>query len=165
MRTLTARTMFILSAVGLLVACSRTAMIQNAVEQQGGTATVSDDGKSMHVQTSEGSMDIGNNTLPSDWPTDVPTYTGAQVVYSASVNPQTGQPGQAVVLQTTDSAQNVADFYKATLKKNGWNVTGTMQGGGTSVMTATKADRSVTVAISAAGELTSITLAIENGNK
>ena len=136
-------------------------VMQNAVGDKG---TVTTDGNgAMHVQTSEGSFTAGSNSVPADWPTDAPVYAGSTVTYTASVNPATGKPGNVIMLTSTAATQTVVDFYKSSLKANGWNVTGTMEAAGSSVITATKDDRTLSLAVSGAEGQTSIVLGIEKG--
>ena len=135
--------------------------VENAIEQQtGGQASVSMNGDTMQVTTSEGTFTAGQTTLPADWPTDVPAYAGATVQYSASVNPATGQAGSMVMLMSSDSPATVAAFYKTQLAANGWAISGTMESAGTTIMGATKGDRAVSLSIGGADGQTSITIGV-----
>ncbi len=153
-----------LVAVLLLASCSTAAVqervLQDAVGDQA-DVDVDADG-TMHVETSEGSFTAGNTELPADWPSDAPAvYPGASITYSATVNPSTGNPGSAVMMTTDDAGNAVASFYKSALADKGWQVSATMEGGGNTIITATKDDRTFSMILAAAGDQTSITLAIE----
>ena len=123
---------------------------------------VNSDG-SMDVETEEGSARIGTQSMPADWPEDVPSYPGATVSYSASMNPQTGKPGMAVVLASTDAIAKVAAYYKTELASRGWTVDTAMEATGTSIFSAKKDDRTISLLIAEADGQTTITMAIETG--
>ena len=114
----------------------------------------------MHVVTSEGTATMGQ-TVPSDWPSDVPVYGGATVTYSASVNPQTGKPGMAIVLTTTDAMATVATYYKTELASRGWAVQSALESAGNSIFSAVKDNRTVSLLIAGAEGQTTITIGIE----
>ncbi len=118
--------------------------VENALEGAvGGSTTFSNE---------EGTVNIGVNKLPDNWPSDAPIYKNATIQYSGSSNPQTGEKGSMVVFMTTDNAQNVVDFYKAELAKNGWTVEQTASIGGMTVLGAKKDTRSLGAQIADAGE-------------
>ena len=137
-----------LGAIVLLAACS-----------SGGNVQTNADG-STTVHTNDGTALVGGTTLPKDWPTDAPVYTGATVQYSMATNPANGQPGSAVILQTKDSADTVAAFYAKALKDNGWTVEGTMQAGGATIVGASKGDRAISIAIGSTEGQTTITIGV-----
>ena len=141
--------------------CVFLALLLSACGSSGTQVKV--DGNAVHVETSEGSATLGGNTLPADWPTDVAVYAGATITYAASVNPQSGKPGNALVLTTADSAEKVAAYYKDMLKTNSWTTTGMMESVGTSIITATKADRTLSLMVSTSGGVTGITIGVEQG--
>lgn len=157
------RTLLSLGLATLLAACGRGGTeraIERAIEEETGEnaeVDVRTDG-SVKVETEDGTFQTGN-TLPADWPTDVPVYAGATVQYSASVT-ETGQPGSAAVLMTTDSAAQVASYYKKALKENGWTVESTIEAQGTTIFSATKDDRVVSFMSASAQGATTITLGV-----
>ena len=101
---------------------------------------------------SQGSVTVGANKMPDNWPSDAPTYTNAQIQSAVSSNPQTGQAGSAVVFTTSDSAQTVTDFYTKTLAADGWKVEQTVSSGASSAITATKDTRNFGVYIVDSGD-------------
>ena len=145
----------------LLAACASTQekMMQKALdENSGGDVNVDADG-SMQINTSEGSFTMGKSEVPKDWPSDAPIYAGASVQYSASVNAD-GSPGSAVILVTTDDVATVVAYYKAELTKQGWTMEGAMEGGGTSIIGASKDDRSMSLSITTQNNQTVITIGV-----
>ncbi len=121
-----------------------------------GSATYSND---------EGTVTVGSNRLPENWPSDAPTYSNATIQYSGSSNPQTGAKGSAVVFTTFDSVQNVVDFYRRELVSNGWTVEQTATIGASTVLAARKDTRTLGVYIAEAGNgQVSVTVGIEMPN-
>lgn len=152
-----------LLSLALLTACGQNPaekMMENAIEKEtGGQANVDIANGTMKVQTSEGSFEVGGNTLPKDWPSDAPAYPGASIQYSASGMQDSGA-GQGVMLTTKDSLQTVVDFYTEQMKKNGWTIEGSMNAGTTSTIAGSKDDRVFTVVASNVDGTTNITLAL-----
>ncbi len=120
---------------------------------------IGEDG-AMEFTTSEGTLSTGN-AVPADWPTDVPAYPGAVVQYSASVNSADGKKGSALILMTLDDVQKVSDYYKDELASQGWASAQVMQAGGTTIMSMTKDDRTLSLAIAGSDGKTNITFGIE----
>lgn len=114
----------------------------------------------MEISNSEGTVSTGHS-LPSDWPSDAPTYPNAVVQYSASVNPTTGRPGTAAVFTSTASMKDVKAFYNAQLTANGWTSQGTLEADETILMSATKDTRTLSLAIGGIDGQVSITMGIE----
>lgn len=113
--------------------------------------------------TKEGSVSVGTNKLPADWPSDAPTYKNATIQYSASTNPQTGGAGLGVVFMTSDSSQIVIDFYKKELVAKGWTIEQTAIAGQTTVISAKKDDRQFGMYIAdAENGQTSVTVSISS---
>jgi hypothetical protein len=152
----------------LLAACGESAAeraIERAMEEDtDGDAQVDmqADG-SMRVENDEGTAIIGGGSLPSGWPEEIGVYPGASISYSASVNPETGEPGMAVVLMSTDAVAAIAAHYKGALTAAGWTMGDAMEGQGTSIMTATKGTMTASFMITGASGQTSITIGIETG--
>ncbi len=163
----TATLFMFLCSITLLGACNPAEnvaeeMMENAIEEEtGGDADVNfgNDG-TMRVETDEGTFEAGGNRVPSDWPSDAPVYPGAKVTYSAMMNPQTGEPGAALMLSTEDSEEDVEAFYTAQIATDGWKVEGTMRSGGMTVITAKKEGRVLSLMITAANGQTSITIGL-----
>lgn len=146
-------TILLVSLLGLLL----TACTPDIVP--GADVDVDADG-SMKIETDEGTMDIGNSSLPADWPEDIGIYPGAKIAYSASVTTTPDKPGMAVVLQTSDSAADVNAYYKDQFESNGWEIVGSMNAGSSITMAAKKDGRVASVMIATADGQTTVTLGI-----
>ena len=168
-----ARTLILsLAASSLLVACGGSApanqpagngaMMQSSSAAMNGNAMMQGDQNNMQVTTSEGTF-VAGSTMPADWPTDVPTYAGAKVQYSATAHPTDGKTGSAIVFMTSDVAATVANFYKTKLVENGWTMTATMEANGTTILGATKDTRNLSVMIGASEGQTAVTIGFEIG--
>lgn len=135
-------------------------MVENMMEKAtGGKADVDVEGGNMKIKTDEGTLTTGQ-TMPKDWPTDAPVYPKAEVQYSASVSPTGGKTGQALVLMSTDTQQQVSEFYAAELSKQGWTISANAQAAGSTVITATKDTRTFSAMIAASDDRTTITLGV-----
>lgn len=150
----------------VLVGCSSPGekMMEKSIEDStGGEAEVDTDADgSMRIETEEGTFNMGGGTeLPADWPADAAVFPEAQIQYTATVNPATGEPGAVVMLLTEESMEDVLAYYSDQLPADGWAMQGTMQGGGVAILSATKGERTLSLSVSASGEQTSITLAVE----
>ncbi|MDP1688736.1 MAG: hypothetical protein Q8L47_01220 [bacterium] len=97
--------------------------------------------------TKDGSVTVGKNTYPDNWPSDAPKYGNAQIQFSGSTNPESGDEGAVVTFTTTDSVQQVTDFYKNELSKNGWKVEESMTAGQMTLMSGKKGTMTLTVQI------------------
>ena len=95
----------------------------------------------------EGSVTVGGNKMPDDWPGDAPKYENASIQYSGSSNPQTGEAGSTVSFTTSDSAEIVVNFYKKELTSNGWTVEQTATMGASTILAAKKDTRTFAVYI------------------
>jgi hypothetical protein len=118
-----------------------------------------DDSGNMKLTTHEGTFATGQK-LPADWPTDAPVYAGADVQYSASVNPTNGKPGKAVVLMTQDDSKAVESFYEAELVKQGWVIAEDAHTPVGYVVSATKDTRILSLMVGGAEGRTTITLGV-----
>jgi hypothetical protein len=135
--------------------------IENAIEQATGVdVDYGRDGTATY-KTDEGSVTVGGNSLPDNWPADAPKYPGANIQYSGSSNPQTGEAGVSVVFQTKASAQSVTDFYKKELASNGWKIESTATMGPATTLAAKKGDKTFAVYIVDSGEgMVNVTIGI-----
>ena len=117
-----------------------------------GTATYSNE---------EGSVTVGGGAYPSNWPADAPQYPGGSIQYSGSSNPQTGEPGSAVVFQVSGTSQSVAEYYSDKLASEGWTVEGTATVGVATTISAAKGGRTFGVYIADLGNgAVSVTAAV-----
>jgi len=137
-------------------------MEQRIEEEIGENAEVEMDDGSMHVETEEGTMDVGAEVdLPADWPEDVSVYEGAKITQVMSMNPATGDAGRAVIFTTTDTAADVVAFYKSQLPLDGWTMEASMEAGTTTILSGAKDERKVSLMIVWNGEMTSVTMGLQ----
>lgn len=154
------------SVLNAMSAFTGRKMVENMMERAANgeaDVNVKADG-TMDITTKDGTYSMGKD-LPKDWPSDVPSYAGATVSYAASTNQPQDTSGMALVLLTQDSSADVQAFYEAELKSSGWDITNTMQGGGSTIMTAEKDGRTLSLVIAESDGQTGITLAVETTKK
>jgi hypothetical protein len=116
-------------------------------------------GKSVTVRSADGSVYVGGEgvKLPEDFPKDVPVYPGSKLASSVSAG-QSGSAGHMVTLQTSDSSEKVATFYKS--KFSTWQIAMEMASGGGKVLLLRSPDqkRSITVVANPSNGQTVVTL-------
>lgn len=101
--------------------------------------------------TDEGSVTIGGNSLPSNWPSDAPQYPGAKIQYSGSANPQTGEAGASMVFEVSATSKAVQEYYNRELTAKGWKIESTATMGSATTLGATKEGKTFAVYIVDAG--------------
>lgn len=117
-----------------------------------GTATYSNE---------EGSVTVGGGSYPSNWPQDAPQYPGGVIQYSGSSNPQTGEPGAAVMFQVGATVQTVVDYYQQQLTAKGWTVDAVVSMGAASSISAIKGEATFGAYITDVGDgNTAVTAAV-----
>jgi hypothetical protein len=136
-------------------ACSRTHTFSTAdgkvsYQEKGkdaGAITVTDkDGKTA-------TLDFNQNKLPAGYPKDIPVYSPAQVVMSQS---SSDQNASSLMLESSDAADKIVDFYKKGLDSNGWKTESTMNTAQLTMLTATKEQRQLVLQITDAGAKRSV---------
>lgn len=72
-------------------------------------------------------IEVGNATLPDDFPKEFPIYEGAKVTFTLTGSGGSGQGGDTwtVSWETKDSVEKVTKFYQDNLSKNQWTVSAT----------------------------------------
>jgi hypothetical protein len=60
-------------------------------------------------------------SIPSDFPSSVPVYSGATVAANTTSN-ENGKTMHMVSFTTKDAAESVAAFYKKSFSENGWKI-------------------------------------------
>jgi hypothetical protein len=127
-------------------ACSRT----HTVSTGDGTVTYQDKGKDAGAITVTGkdgktaSLTFDQNKVPDDYPKDIPIYSPAKVIMSQSVSDQNSRN---LVMESTDPADKIVDFYKKGLDSNGWKTESNMTTAQMTMFTATKDQRQVLLQI------------------
>jgi uncharacterized protein (DUF2344 family) len=146
----------------LLSACGQNAVERAIEEQTNGEADVDFDGETMQIETDEGSMEIGSQTLPDAWPLDVPVYPDATIMASYTTNMQEEQAATMLNLATKDAPTAVQAFYDRELKANSWLIESQGSFGTMTMISAKKESRSLTLQIMVNEEegKTMVTLAV-----
>jgi hypothetical protein len=72
------------------------------------------------VKSDYGTATYGGNKLPDNWPSDAPIYPNSTVTFSGATNVQAGTVARQLMLATSDSNQQIIDFYKSKLTSLGW---------------------------------------------
>ena len=116
-------------------------LTRGAASRAGVNVDRSTDGSTTYTND-EGSVTVGANKMPDNWPSDAPeNAAGSSITWSGSSNPQTGSPGAGVQYTVKASVQSVVDHYKSKLQSAGWTVRGSANVGGATVLSATKDTR------------------------
>jgi hypothetical protein len=98
----------------------------------------------------------GNVSLPEGFPKDVPIYPGSTVTLSVST-----KEGVQVGLKTADAPAKVADFYKAQLKSQGWEIETTLDSEQGSMLVGKKQKTTVTAMVNSDSGGTMIMLTVQ----
>jgi len=121
----------IVVVIGLTAtACAKT-VAEKIIEKQTGGKVKIGTGKnsgSVEIKGKDGTVRIGENKVPADFPKDVPIYKGAQVKGSMS-STANGKKTFIVTLTTDDALKDAADYYKKELTSGGWTEKSAMTGG------------------------------------
>ena len=147
-----------LIVAGLLCAsgaCSRSHTVTTA----DGKVSYQEKGKDARTVTVTGkdgqtaTLNFNQNKVPDDYPKDVPIYSPAKVVMSQSISEKNAR---TLMLESTDAADKVVDFYKKGLDGNGWKTESTMTTAQLTILTATKDRKQVLLQISDNGAKRSV---------
>ena len=133
-----------LSLLFIASACSHS----RTIKTQDGSVTV-EQGKngansSLHAEGKDGtSLDINTGKAITDYPTDVPLYSG-----KSTMDMKSGEKhARTVILQTPDSIGKISDFYKSELESKGWKVETTLTTERMAMYKASKDNREMVVQI------------------
>jgi hypothetical protein len=136
----------------LLCACSHS----RTITTQDGSVSVADgkDGSSsIHAVGKDGSsMDLNTGKPITDYPSDVPLYSGKSVMDMKSGE----KNARVVVLQTPDSLDKVGGFYKSQFDSQGWKTETSINTDKMVMYKASKDNRVLVVQIGADSGKTSI---------
>ena len=131
-------------------ACSRS----HTVTTSDGKVTYQEKGKDAGTVTVTGkdgktaTLSFNQNKIPDDYPKDVPLYGGVKVVMSQSASDKNERN---LMLESSDAADKIAEYYKTELDRNGWKTETTMNTGGLQMFTANKDRRSIMIQITDSG--------------
>jgi len=152
-------------AVGLIWSAVSAWTTRKAVEQivetqTGGDVDYNADG-TVNYTSDDGTFSTVNK-LPDQWPKDAEQYPGATIIYSGyfNANEENSQAGASATLQTKDKAEDVMNFYKSNLEKEGWALESEANVNGGYILSATKEERTYSISISPSDEETTIIVGI-----
>ncbi len=135
-------------------ACNRSHTVTTA----DGQVTYKEKGKDAGTVTVIGkdgktaTLDFNQGKIPDDYPKDVPVYSG-KVVMSQAISEK---HARNLMLETSDSADKIAEFYRKELERNGWKTETTVATGGMNMIGANKDRKQIVIQISDSGEKRSI---------
>ncbi|MDQ6665016.1 MAG: hypothetical protein M3Z23_11550 [Acidobacteriota bacterium] len=132
-----------------IAACTRHSY-SSGYSSSDGSVVIDQKGKdssSMKITGRDGkqvSIDMNTGSMPADYPKDVPVYNGATVVISQAMSKKNGSH---IMLETTDSAAKITEYYKKELDANGWKTEASMDMGAMSIITAHKDQRQLVIQV------------------
>lgn len=156
--TTTLRCVVSLLTLFLLASCSR----EETYATPEGDVKVKRSGSDIEVtsEDEEGNKfaaQSGKNVeIPTDFPSDVPIYSGAKPLVAMQMEAQ----GQSLTLESVDSLDNVYQFYVDALQANGWTLDAQMDLGGQKMIAAKKGNQSAVVSIGTSEGKTQIVLTV-----
>jgi len=120
--------MLVLSMALLVTGCQQAA--DNAAKNAVGAAAgvkVEGSGDSVTISGNDGSTTTVGKTLPAGMPSDFPVYPGT--VLTGNKSTTSDGTSWSYSMETADSVQKVADWFKGELGKGGWTIGSTFAGG------------------------------------
>jgi hypothetical protein len=117
----------VLTLTVLIAGCSRSVTYTTPDGKVVVAQTGKPGGSAVTVTGKDGSkmtIDASGTKLPDGYPKDVPVASPAKIVMSTSMNDARSQ-GTYVVLESAETAENLAAFYKKGLTDNGWTISST----------------------------------------
>ncbi|MFH0818585.1 MAG: hypothetical protein V1898_01185 [Patescibacteria group bacterium] len=120
---------------------------EKAIENATG-AEVDIDNSNVNITTADGNtITTGQNiSLPDDFPSDVPVYTDKKILAAST----TAENQFALTMSSTDSYNEIDEFYQTELESNGWTIEShniMAISGNTSIFVAKKDGRNLSVGI------------------
>jgi hypothetical protein len=135
-------------------ACNRS----HTVTTTDGQVTYKEKGKdagSVKVTGKDGktaTLEFHQGRIPDDYPKDVPVYSG-KVVMAQAISEKNARN---LMLETSDSAGKIAEFYRKELERNGWRTETTVATGSVSMIGANKDQKQIVIQITDSGGKRSI---------
>ena len=135
-------------------ACNRS----HTVTTSDGKVTYQEKGKDAGTVTVTGkdgktaTVDFNQGKIPNDYPKDVPVYSG-KVVMAQSFSEKNARN---LMLESSDTADKIAEFYKKELERSGWKTETTVATTGMNMIGANKGAKQIMIQITDSGEKRSI---------
>lgn len=121
----------------------------------------SDNSGTMQITGENGeqvNISTGNDVkLPDDWPSSIPLPRDAKLTYAQSGTSANGM-GQSVAFTTSDSMNDVSEFYKTELANNGWTIEATMITTDGGMISASQGEDGVIISIGSSDGETAVTI-------
>jgi uncharacterized protein YxeA len=144
----------ILIVIGLIVLIGGGFWIQKKISQKriettiekttGGKASVDLDEQTIKINTNQGSWQAGKEVeLPPDFPKDVPLTQG--VITASTTLPQ--EKSYSVIIESSKNLEEIKTEYETKLPQQGWTVSSVSATANTSLISASKEQRRLTVSI------------------
>ncbi len=157
------RLMIVEVMVGMVVLCGcgkKTVTVPTpdgkmTIDKESGQTTMTIQGDNGQQTTVTAGQKV---TIPKDFPSDIPIYSGATPTAVASM-----PDGQNVSLEIKDPAAKVFQYYQNELPKKGWKVQATVNTAGGSMVTATKEKQQVIVNVITDNGKTIVNLTVSRG--
>ncbi len=136
-----------------ICACSRT----RTVTTRDGSVTVTDTGKeqaTVKINGKDGqtSVEMNSGKAVTDYPSDVPLYPGKTALDVKSAE----KHARSLSIQSSDSPDKIANFYKSELAGKGWKTESSIVAGPMTMFTASKDTRELVIQIMLADGKTTI---------
>ncbi|HEX7456623.1 MAG TPA: hypothetical protein VF303_04130 [Candidatus Nanoarchaeia archaeon] len=113
----------------------------------GGKVDIQDEGEKVSIETDEGKLTIGQDKVPSGFPSDITVYSGSEIAATAETDTDV-----SLQLKTPDSVSKVFEFYKDDLASNGWTQTSTASYQDSAIISAEKSGKQVIITVAVSEE-------------
>lgn len=123
-----------LGIAGLFIKSNTVKEMVDSTNQSTSSKTNDKNGNNqVTVETENGKIEIKNGEIPKSFPDDIAIYKGSAIGTTTEKNAES-----SIELKTSDKVSTVADFYKSSLKKNGWKEVKTYSESGAVLLTVEK---------------------------
>lgn len=113
-----------------------------------------------HPVASDTTTNPTNPQTPTNWPNDIPFYSAGATGNFNGSTPLDNTNGALFAIETTDTLEKVASFYKTELPKQGWQTKTVFEETNAVSILATKNDKTVVFSIGRGDKKTTITIGI-----
>lgn len=151
------------SLLAITVICLLSGCSQTYKNPDGGSMTMSGDGKNISIKSGDGKTTVDGtmtDTYPQNLP--VPQYPGSKITNNMTIN-TSGKSGQTLVqLSTKDKPTQILQFYKDKLAGSSWKIDTTVDSpGSASYMGASKGAVQLNVSVIAGDSDTCISISMQ----